>query len=159
VHAVWTGITHALIQNPWLAVVLAVVVGSALVRSVRRAIHSGPRDPIRLFPRADKRILLERAGRRCEHHALIGGRCAATERLEADHVHPHSQGGWTHISNGQILCKRHNRTKSAGIPWNRSLRKLAERRAVYYPVGVDGTVCRRRPARREYAAEDVAGAR
>jgi hypothetical protein len=158
VHAVWSGITHLFVQSPWPAVILALAVSSALVRSARIAIHSSPHDPVRLFTRADKQILLERAGHRCEHHALIGGRCAARERLEADHVHPHSRGGWTHITNGQILCRSHNRAKSAGIPWNRSLRKLAERRAVYYPAGVNGTVRRRRPARHDEAATDIAGA-
>jgi hypothetical protein len=46
------------------------------------------RDPIRRFDRGDKAELLRRAGRRCEHHGWISGRCKATEFLEADHVHP-----------------------------------------------------------------------
>jgi hypothetical protein len=147
-HGVWTGVTNTASQHPWLVVVLALLVLTALVRSVRVAIHSGPRDPVRRFTRTDKATLLARAGRRCEHHGWIGGRCASTEKLEADHVHPWSRGGSTHVGNGQILCHAHNRTKNASIPWDRSLRKLAVRRASYYPGEADRAVVRkiRRPA-------------
>lgn len=88
---------------------------------------------MRCFPRADKALLLAWAGNRCEHHSLFG-RCKSTDRLEADHIHPHSRGRWTRVSNGQILCKAHNQAKRANIPWNRSLRKIFERRAAYYPA-------------------------
>jgi hypothetical protein len=110
------------------------------------------RDPIRLFDRADKAELLRRAGGRCEHHAWLGGRCKATEFLEADHVHPW-RGGWTHVSNGQILCKSHNREKRASIPFNWQLRGIAKRRAAYYPPGQPGPVTRRRPPARRSRAE------
>jgi hypothetical protein len=69
-----------------------------------------------------------------------------TPLLETDHVHPWSRGGWTHVSNGQILCKRHNREKRASIPFGWQLRGLAKRRAAYYPPGQPVTVTRHRPA-------------
>lgn len=144
-HGIWQGITQTASTHPWVLVVLGLIVLTGIVRSVRVAIHSGPRDPVRRFTRADKQLLLTWAGHRCEHHGWLTGRCRATEKLEADHVHPHSRGGWTNISNGQILCQQHNRAKNAGIPWDRSLRRLAERRSAYYPTSVDRAVVRRRP--------------
>jgi hypothetical protein len=132
------------------AAVLLLLAGTQLVHAV--AHPSTGRDPVRRFDRADKAELLRRAGGRCEHHGWPFGRCTATELLEADHVHPWSRGGWTHISNGQILCKRHNREKRATIPFNWQLRGLAKRRAAYYPPGQPGTVIRRRPAEKRRGA-------
>lgn len=145
VHGLWTGITSVVAHDPWIVPVLMLFVAVALVRSARIAIHSGPRDPVRRFSRTDKAALLYRAGDRCEHHGWVVGRCKAVDRLEADHVHPWSRGGWTHISNGQILCRAHNREKRAAIPWDRSLRRLAERRAGYFPPGAEPVVVRRQP--------------
>lgn len=142
VHGFWTGLEHVAAQNPWVVVVIGLVLATGMVRSARIAIHTGPRDPVRCFPRRDKAVLLDRAGHRCEHHSLFG-RCGSTDRLEADHIHPHSRGGWTHISNGQILCKTHNQAKRANIPFDRSLRKISERRSAYYPGDADRTVVRR----------------
>jgi hypothetical protein len=71
-----------------------------------------------------------------------------SELLERHGVRRRSRGGWTHVSNGQILCKRHNREKRASIPFNWRLRGLAKRRAAYYPPGQPGTVIRRRPRSR-----------
>jgi hypothetical protein len=144
-HSVWNGFATEADQHPWLVPLVALVVLAAMVRAARVAIHSGPRDATRCFSRADKNVLLARAGNRCEHHGLFGGRCRSTERLEADHVHPWSRGGWTNVNNGQILCRSHNGAKSAAIPWDRSLRKLAERRAAYYPSGTERNVLRRAP--------------
>ena len=138
-----TGLSTVAAHDPWVLVAPVVLLIAAAVRSARVAIPSGPRDPVRLFNRADKGVLLTRAGHRCEHHGLVGGRCSSTDQLQADHVHPWSRGGSTHVSNGQILCREHNRNKSAAIPWDRSLRKLAERRASYYPPGSERAVERR----------------
>jgi hypothetical protein len=148
-HAALSGVLHGLAQaatqNPWLLAAVGICVLIAVVRGARVAVHSGPLDPTRLFSGTDKKALLERAGHRCEHYGWSTGRCSVVEHLEADHVHPHSRGGWTHISNGQILCRPHNRAKRAAIPWNRSLRKLAERRGDYFPAEADPVVVRRRP--------------
>lgn len=151
VHGIWTEITSLLAHDPWIVPVVVLIVAINVVRTARIAIHSGARDPVRRFGRADKAVLLARAGNRCEHHGWLIGRCRAVDRLEADHVHPWSRGGWTHVANGQILCRAHNRDKRAAIPWDRSLRRLAERRAGYFPPGVDPVVVRRRP--RDAAAE------
>ena len=101
-----------------------------VVRFVRGIIHSGhPKDAVPRFSQAERRVIFTRAGNRCEHHFPIFGRCRTTTGLEADHVHPHSRGGWTSVSNGQALCRRHNREKSARVPWNRQLNNLAKRRS------------------------------
>ena len=144
-HGIWTGIMSTVAHDPWIVPVVVLIITASVMRAVRTAIHSGPRDPVRRFSRADKAVLLARAGNRCEHHGRLVGRCRMVDRLEADHVHPWSRGGWTHVTNGQILCRAHNRDKRAAIPWDRSLRRLAERRAGYFPAGADPVVVRRRP--------------
>lgn len=140
------GIGAAISHSPWLGVVFAVVVLTGVVRFVRSIIHSGhPKDAVRRFSQAERRVIFTRAGNRCEHHFPIFGRCRTTTGLEADHVHPHSQGGWTSVSNAQALCRRHNREKSARVPWNRQLNNLAKRRASYFPPNYDPVVVRHRP--------------
>lgn len=146
IHGVLIGLRDTASAHPRLVILVVALLIPGMVRSARIAMHDGPRDPVRSFSRADKARLLAYAGHQCEHHGIFG-RCRATKDLEADHVHPHSRAGATHISNGQILCKPHNRTKTNHIPWNRSLRKLADSRAGYYPDDVDGVVVRR-PDRR-----------
>ncbi len=93
-------------------------------------------------------MVVNRSGHRCEHHPVVGGRCRATEDLQADHVHPHSRGGATAVENAQALCRRHNKRKSARVPWDWQLRRLAHRRAAYFPPGAPTAVVRRpqRPA-------------
>lgn len=85
-------------------------------------------------PAADKAVILARAGRRCEHHSPVCGRCRAANDLQADHVIPWSRSGPTNISDGQALCKRHNRAKGASVPFVRQRRALEKRREHYrYP--------------------------
>ncbi|MGY1728090.1 HNH endonuclease [Geodermatophilus sp. SYSU D01062] len=139
------GVLASVLEKPWLVALLALMTVSAVVRLVRGVIHGlHPRDPVRRFSQADKRVILGRAGHRCEHHSLIDGRCRATEDLQADHVHPHSRGGATSIGNGQALCPRHNKQKSARVPWNWELRRLARRRGAYFPPGTPTAVVRHR---------------
>ena len=139
-HTLWAAVT----ASPWTIASFIVLALLMVVRLVHGLAHSGKnRDPIRGFGSRDKAELLRCAGGRCERHIWIIGRCDATTGLEADHVHPHSRGGWTNISNGQVLCKQHNRTKSARIPFNWQLKGIAKRRAAYYPAGLPGTVVRR----------------
>jgi hypothetical protein len=146
-HSMWHGVWLAVASSPWLGVVVALVVVSAVIRSVRGIIHSGPRDPVRRFSQRERAAIFRRAGGRCEHHAWLFGRCRMVERLEADHVHPHSRGGWTNIANGQALCQRHNRIKRAGVPYDWQLRRLAKRRSSYFPAEVDPLVTRRQQSR------------
>jgi 5-methylcytosine-specific restriction endonuclease McrA len=156
VGSVLRGIWMAATSSPWIAVGLScfvVMTGVQTIQSIRYP--SGVRDPVRRFSRVDKAVILARAGQRCEHHGWIFGRCKATAGLEADHVHPHSRGGWTNVANGQALCHTHNRAKRANIPYNWQLRNLQRRRAGYFPVDVPVAVirrassahARRRPAR------------
>ena len=131
---------------PWLCVLLAALVARACVRVTRDIVHSGhPRDAVRTFPRTDKIAILSRAGGRCEHHSWPAGRCDVTVGLEADHIHPHSRGGWTALANGQALCRRHNKAKAARVPWEWQLDRLDRRRADYFPSGVPTHVVRHRP--------------
>jgi hypothetical protein len=106
--------------------------GIALVGSALLAVEAGRRrrrrDPVRFFTREQKHALLARAGHRCEHKPLIGPRCSAVSRLEADHVVPWSRGGLTRIGNGAILCRKHNRRKSDRAPSALYRWRLARRR-------------------------------
>jgi hypothetical protein len=141
-HGMWLGIT----SSPWVAMGFALFVVGSAVGLVRAAAHPrGRRDPIRRFSRTDKAILLTRAGHRCERHAWLVGRCKQTEKLEADHIHPHSRGGQTALANGQVLCRRHNRDKRASVPFNWQLGQIEKRRAVYYPPEVPRGVKRYAP--------------
>ena len=133
----------AISSSPWLGVLLVALVVGSFVRFVRDIVHSGPKDPVRLFSRQDKAAILARAGGRCEFHGWLFGRCDATDRLEADHVHPHSRGGWTNVANGQALCRRHNMMKRASMPYGWQLRALEKRRRSYFPEGESGAVVRR----------------
>lgn len=63
------GFAAAITDSPWLGVLFAVVVLTAVVRFVRGVIHSGhPKDVVRRFSQADRRVIFARAGNRCEHH-------------------------------------------------------------------------------------------
>lgn len=140
-HAVWTGV----ISSAWGALAAGLFVLLAAVRAVQAVRYPRwVRDPVRRFSRIDKLEILRRAGGRCEHHAWIAGRCPATDALEADHVIPWSRSGPTIVGNGQALCRRHNRSKRATIPFGWQLRALAKRRVGYFPAGVSGHVVRRR---------------
>src|SRR5215213_2214311 len=141
-HDVWAG----LVDRPWLLALLGFVIAVRMVRVCRAVIHSGhPKDDNRTFSRTEKAHIIARAGGRCEHRSRISGRCRVSERLEADHVHPHSRGGWTAVQNGQALCRPHNKSKSARVPWDWQLRQLARRRATYFPPGTATDVVRHRP--------------
>lgn len=148
-HAVWAAST----SSPLVTAIVVVAAIAAGVRAVRALRWTGlARDPVRRFSRADKAATLTRAGHRCEHHSWLLGRCRQTERLEADHVHPHSRGGQTAVTNGQALCRAHNRLKLARVPYNWQLRQLEKRRAAYFPPGMPATVQRSRGRRSRPAA-------
>jgi hypothetical protein len=134
-------------SSPWVLALFAVglmLIATRLYQRVRWAHLSLPgRDPVRRFLGGARSAVMTRAGQRCEHHYLYRWRCPETERLEADHVHPHSRGGSTTPGNGQVLCKRHNALKGARIPFTWELRRLATLRQGYFPPGVDTAVVRR----------------
>jgi hypothetical protein len=140
------GLWLAITASPLSMAVAALLAVLMTVRVVQAVAHPvGRRDPIRRFSQYDKATILARAGGRCEHHGLIFGRCRQTERLEADHVHPHSRGGQTAVANGQALCRRHNRAKRATVPFRWQLRALERRREQYFPPAVPRSVTRYAP--------------
>jgi HNH endonuclease len=142
-HGMWLAAT----SSPWLGAVFCLLILSVMAR-IYRAIRWGPiasagLDPLRRFGGRDRAAIFSRAGARCERHGLLFGRCKETEKLHADHVHPHSKGGSTTVANGQVLCSRHNKQKAARIPFNWELRRLEKQRASYFPAGDSGAVVRR----------------
>jgi hypothetical protein len=146
IEPVLVSLWHGLWAQPWLGALVIAVVARSCLGGLRDALYGrATRDPVRTFPRGDKSVLLARAGGRCEQHSLLVGRCAQTRQLEADHVHPHSRGGWTSLANGQVLCRRHNKAKAARVPWTWELDRLARRRQAYFPPGAPTTVVRHRP--------------
>ncbi|WP_309647920.1 HNH endonuclease signature motif containing protein [Nocardioides sp.] len=101
------------------------------------------RDTWRGFKYAARRTVFERAGGRCEAAAFIAwGRCRAPAS-EADHVFPWSRRGPTVVSNGQALCRAHNRSKSNMRPPWWYVRCLERRRAAYFPAGASVRVLAR----------------
>ncbi len=140
----WAGVTASPLTMA-IAAVFAVLMAVRVVQAVAHPVDR--RDPVRRFSRYDKATILMRAGGRCEHHGLVFGRCKQTERLEADHVHPHSRGGQTAVANGQALCRHHNRAKRASVPYRWQLRRLERRREQYFPPSVPRSVTRYAPRR------------
>ena len=95
------------------------------------------RDPWRTFRFGPRATVMERAARRCESAAFIAwGRCGAPA-TEVDHVFPWSRGGPTVESNGQALCRGHNRSKGAMRPPWWYVLGLERRRRSYFPAGAD----------------------
>lgn len=102
----------------------------------------GPRlfqrqDPLRLFKGETRRVVMARAGGRCEGSAFLAwGRCR-DDATEADHVYPWSRCGPTTLEDGQALCRGHNRHKAAMKPPWWYLLSLEHRRHSYFPLGAD----------------------
>lgn len=104
-----------------------------------RRIVAGYRDPIRFFGEAGlSRAIRERAGNRCEHQER-GKRCNETDDLQLDHIYPWFHGGWTILSNAQVLCTRHNQDKGAAIPSKSELVIIQSRRSRTFPYGAGNT--------------------
>ena len=59
--------------------------------------------------RAMRRAVFERDGERCTWVDAEGRRCACTEMLEIDHVHPAALGGTAELAGLRVLCAVHNR--------------------------------------------------
>ena len=118
----------------------ALIAGLALVVAGAVALRRRPaRDRRRSFTPADRRILMARAGGRCEHVGRMGWRCRA-RAAHADHVYPYSRGGPTVLSNGAALCAYHNLRKSDRIPPPWYVHRIEQSRRSYSPPGVDPTV-------------------
>ncbi len=127
------------VLTPHLWWLIPVLVLLAVLRfpMLGRGPNSSRRDPWRGFKFASRSTVLQRAGGRCEAPALLmWGRCA-DPATEVDHVVPWSRGGPTVTSNGQALCRSHNRSKGAMVrPWWYVL-GLERRRREYFPSGAD----------------------
>jgi hypothetical protein len=129
-----TGLTPVLPQLAVLAAVI-IVVGAPLP-------GRGPRlfqreDPWRRFKYGSRDVVMSRAGHRCEGAVfLVWGRCEEAV-TEADHVYPWARGGPTVPSNGQALCRGHNKHKGAMRPPWWYLLSLEHRRRSYFPPGTD----------------------
>lgn len=120
-----------------LLVALAVIGIAVSFPMPGRGPSSSRRDPWRRFKSAARRTVMERAGERCEAGVLFGlFRCNGAA-AEVDHVFPHSKGGPTVVSNGQALCRDHNRRKGSMTPPWWYVLGLEKRRRGYYPEGVD----------------------
>ena len=138
-----------LLSSPWLVGFFALMALNAMVRTVRAVVHGRhSKDPQRRFSGVERAEIFARAGNRCEQHSWLFGRCRESEGLQADHIHPHSRGGATAIENGQAVCRRHNKQKSARVPWNWELARLARRRGAYFPPGMPRAVVRHRTTAR-----------
>ena len=75
-----------------------------------RALH------IRAFTPGQKRGAYERQQGVCPFCAAEGNNKRwEFKEMEADHMTPWSQGGYTTVENCQMLCKTHNRKKSGGV--------------------------------------------
>ena len=60
----------------------------------------------RLFDWRQRKILQIIAGNMC-----VLCKMPLTNSFHADHIHPHSKGGWTITNNGQALCAACNLSK------------------------------------------------
>lgn len=122
---------------PWLVLLVAILV---VLRFPLPGRGPGPftrRDPWRTFKYDARRTVLARAGNRCEGTLLLAWvRCRDTAE-EADHIYPWSKGGATVVSNGQALCRRHNRSKSNLTPPWWYVLTLERRRRKYFSNGAD----------------------
>jgi hypothetical protein len=111
------------------------------------------RDSWRSFKYGSRRTVFERAHGRCEGSRFISwGRCPAPA-TEADHIYPWSRGGPTIVSNGQALCRAHNKSKSNLRPPWWYLRALERRRTAYFPPSASVRVIARMTAEERASRE------
>lgn len=126
---------------PWLAVIGTLMIVLAAPLPGRGPGFFRGRDPWRGFKFDARRAVLALASNRCEGAAMVAwGRCGRPAE-EVDHVYPWSKGGATIVSNGQALCKVHNRRKSNRTPAWWYVLSLERRRKAYYPAGASVRVC------------------
>lgn len=125
---------------PFIAAVALVAAGLAIARLSKT--WRPPLDPTRLYTPAQRAIITNRAGGRCEAFTFFGRRCREVDGLAADHIWPHTLGGWTSIDNAQALCTYHNSSKGGRAPTRAYIRRLQRRRRRYFPPDADPKVRR-----------------
>ena len=125
-----------LLTTEALSVLALVVAGWLLLLTVSSVAANRRRhlDPQRLYSTAQRRLIFELCGGRCEHKSMFWRRCRQPA-THADHVYPHSRGGATTVENGQGLCQFHNLSKGGRTPSRIYRARLARRRIAYYPPG------------------------
>lgn len=129
--------------QPWLPLIAVVAIVWIVLTAPMPGRGPGllrRRDPWRTFKFQARRSVMSRAGGRCEAPVFLAwGRC---ERLatDADHIYPWSKGGATIVSNGQALCRQHNRMKSNLTPPWWYVRGLERRRRNYVEGAADERV-------------------
>jgi hypothetical protein len=122
---------------PLFAVLLALAVVLGAPLPGRGPGWFARRDPWRGFKYEARRVVLARAGGRCEAASFIAwGRCRQIAD-QVDHIYPWSKGGATVVSNGQALCAQHNRSKASRTPPWWYVLSLERRRRSYFPDGGD----------------------
>lgn len=121
----------------WWLVPLLLLALVLLFPMLGRGPNSNRRDPWRGFKFASRDIVMARANRQCEASVFLAwGRCG-DPAVEVDHVIPWSRGGPTVVSNGQALCRAHNRSKGALVPPWWYVLGLERRRRGYFPPEAD----------------------
>lgn len=123
--------------KPFLPIVIPIIVLIIIVAVPLPGRGPGfqRRDPWRSFKFEARRVVVTLAGSRCEGPLFFAwGRCGQPAE-EVDHVYPWSKGGATIVSNGQALCRSHNRSKSNLTPPWWYVLSLERRRRKYYPAG------------------------
>lgn len=133
-----TGLPAAVFgPNLWWMITFVLAMTALRFPMLRRGPNSSQRDPWRGFKFAPRATVLQRAGGRCEGAvALVWGRCS-DPATEVDHIVPWSRGGPTVISNGQALCRQHNRRKGNMTPPWWYVLGLEWRRRSYFPAEQD----------------------
>lgn len=139
-----TALIEALLPYwPYAAAFAVVLLALALPMPGRGPNFWARRDPWRGFKYQPRRTVLSNAGGQCEGSRFLAwGRCKA-DATEVDHIYPWSRRGPTVVSNGQALCKGHNRNKSNMRPPWWYVRALERRRRGYFPADADWHVLAR----------------
>lgn len=132
--ALLTGLIPVLPQFALMAAIVIVISATLPGRGPRLFQRQ---DPWRRFKYGSRDEVMIRAGHRCEGAVFLAwGRCSEPA-TEADHVYPWVRGGPTVPSNGQALCRGHNKHKGAMRPPWWYLLTLEHRRRSYFPPGTD----------------------